>query len=52
MMSVLVRNNEMNQNTLYVKGAAERIIYNSTSYLDSEGNKQQMTEEIKKSLNN
>ena len=50
MMSVLVRNKEQNKNLLLVKGAAERIIDNSTTFMKVEGKKEDLTEEMKKKL--
>ena len=50
MMSVLVRNKEQNKNLLLVKGAAERIIDNSTTFMNVEGKKEDLTEEMKKKL--
>lgn len=43
MMSVLVRNQNQNKNTLLVKGAAEKIIENSTNFINSDGQKEELT---------
>lgn len=47
MMSVLVRDKSKNENYLLIKGAAERVVNNCTSYLDSDGKVIPMTDEIK-----
>lgn len=45
MMSVLVRDEEKNENTILIKGAAEKIVDSSKYYLNSKGEKKELTEE-------
>ena len=52
MMSVLVRNEEKNENTILIKGAAEKIVDSSKYYLNSKNEKIELTEDLKKYLLN
>lgn len=52
MMSVLVRDEEKNENTILIKGAAEKIVDSSKFYLNSKGEKIELTEDLKKYLLN
>lgn len=50
MMSVLIRDDKLNENTLLIKGAAERIIENSTHYLNSKGERKVLDKGQKEKL--
>lgn len=50
MMSVVVRDKSKNENFLLLKGAAEMVIQNCTSFLNSNNEIIQMTDEIKNNL--
>lgn len=42
-----MRDNKTKEKTLFVKGAAEKIMRNSSHFLDSQGKRQEFTEDLK-----